>query len=62
MNITDIKLGETYQYYFDKAGTLMHRPVQVVQITGNKITVKESNGTKMTVSASDLDNRQIEAF
>lgn len=63
MNIDDIKLGETYQYYFSaKDGSLQHRPVQVIAIGGGKVTVKEASGQKMTIGPADIDNRQVEAF
>lgn len=68
MNIADIKLGETYQYYFyDSDKRLRHFPV--IPIKKNKKTVvvvtRGAPGNpenEMRINPDSLDNRQLEAF
>lgn len=67
MNISEIKVGETYQYYFhDRAGHLRHYPVDVIKINKKSVRVKLAGPCPdpiyLRVDPSELDNRQVEAF
>lgn len=66
MNINDIKLGETYQYYFhDAERHLRHFPVEVVKLNKKSVRVVTSKFNakhEFRVDPSELDNRQLEAF
>lgn len=65
MNIQDIRLGETYQYYWnDISGNLHHRSVTAIKINEKSVRVKtkDADGLEFRAQASELDNRQIEAF
>lgn len=67
MNITDIKLGETYNYYWhDSHGSLKHSTVEAIKINAKSVRVRHkdsmANELEFRVDPSELDNRQIEAF
>lgn len=63
MNINDIKLGETYQYYwYNSSGQLQHSPVKVLRINQKSIRVLGLMDLEFRVDPKELDNRQVEAF
>lgn len=62
MRLEDIKLGETYQYYFhDSERHLRHFPVEVVKLNKRSVRVKCAD-EEFRADPSELDNRQVEAF
>lgn len=65
MNISDIKPGKVYQYFYDgEAGQLLHKPVLVKSKSARRVFVTDPENKRrgFNVSPKALTDAQVEAF
>lgn len=65
MNISDIKIGETYcVFFYSKEGWLRHVKVKAVAINEKSVRVigLYSGAKEFRVEPSSIDNRNTDAF